>query len=290
VTASGTAHVVGLPVSRYLADERAGTVWGLNRSAVYVDLGGFVAALTAPGVPLMPNGVGLARRPSTLGLLHRGQPVRAGAGVVRIRGLRVSWDPASASIWDPGIRPWPAVALASHGGRWPLSRGDPDRGIATLADRSGRKAFAAVVHGIGRRRPHEVAHGAAGLVGRGAGLTPEGDDLLGGVAAALRAFGPGAGIGVDALDRLSAALAPPSLEARTTALSATLLRLAVDGSVVEPVRTLADPDAADRWDAALRRLTAIGGSTGPAYAAGMAWAARTLVAPDGCSTIESKEE
>jgi hypothetical protein len=277
VNDSATAHVVGLPVARRLAAGVTGTVYGANRSAAYVDVGGFVAAVTMPGVPLMPNGIGLAGRVPAVRLLRHGQRVRAGAGVVQAGTLRVSWDPEATGVWDPRIPPWPAVAVAALGSRWPLSSRDPGR-IATLTRGTGLAAFTAVLRGIRRRRPEEVALGAAGLVGRGPGLTPEGDDLLGGVAAALRAFGPGAGIGAVVLERLSAALAPPDLEARTTALSATLLRLAVDGSVLEPVRSLADPDAGDRWDAALRRLLSIGASTGSAYAIGMGWAARAVVA------------
>jgi Protein of unknown function (DUF2877) len=99
------------------------------------------------------------------------------------------------------------------------------------------------------------------LIGRGGGLTPEGDDVVAGVAAvvasspwpgALREAWLGALVGVD-------------LRSRTTALSATLLELAVRGMGPEPLQALLAGDAG-----ALARLEAIGHSTGRAYARGAA--------------------
>jgi hypothetical protein len=101
----------------------------------------------------------------------------------------------------------------------------------------------------------------ARLIGRGPGLTPEGDDLVCGVAAvvavgdwprALREAWVGALIGGD-------------LRRRTTALSATLLELAALGMGPEPLQALVAGDPG-----ALARLEAIGHSTGRAIARGAA--------------------
>jgi hypothetical protein len=87
--------------------------------------------------------------------------------------------------------------------------------------------------------------------------------VLAGVAATLVAVqgAPGAA--------RAAALLPPDLPSRTTPLSATLLALAAQGDVMEPVRALLDPRRAGpaAWLGALRRLERTGHSTGPAYAA-----------------------
>jgi hypothetical protein len=98
---------------------------------------------------------------------------------------------------------------------------------------------------------------AAALIGRGPGLTPEGDDLLAGAAIGARALGRAG---------LAEALCPPDPEARTTAVSATLLRLAAAGAAPEPVlRLLGGADPA----ATVAELLGLGRSTGRAIAAGL---------------------
>jgi hypothetical protein len=74
------------------------------------------------------------------------------------------------------------------------------------------------------------------LLGKGEGLTPEGDDILVGMLAGLRLLGPV--VGKPGAGGMLAAIAPIVLtEApfRTTALSAALLRHAVAGEVADPV-------------------------------------------------------
>jgi hypothetical protein len=118
-----------------------------------------------------------------------------------------------------------------------------------------------LVRAVESRDPSLAASAGARLIGRGGGLTPEGDDLVCGVAAviavgdwprALREAWLGALIGAD-------------LRRRTTALSATLLELAVGGMGPEPLQALVAGDPA-----ALARLEAIGHSTGRAIARGAA--------------------
>jgi hypothetical protein len=118
-----------------------------------------------------------------------------------------------------------------------------------------------LVRAVESRDPSLAASAGARLIGRGGGLTPDGDDLVCGVAAviavgdwprALREAWLGALIGAD-------------LRRRTTALSATLLELAVGGMGPEPLQALVAGDPA-----ALARLEAIGHSTGRAIARGAA--------------------
>jgi hypothetical protein len=106
----------------------------------------------------------------------------------------------------------------------------------------------------------EPAAIGASLIGRGPGLTPEGDDLVAGLAAvvaagpwpdAVRAAWVGALIGGD-------------LRRRTTALSATLIELAARGMGPEPLQAV----LAGR--PALDRLFAMGHTSGRAYARGAA--------------------
>ena len=113
---------------------------------------------------------------------------------------------------------------------------------------------------------------AGSLLGLGPGLTPAGDDLLAGLLVGLA----GRPDLRDPLADAVARLAP----ARTTWLSAELLRLAADGFAAPAVVALADalaghgPD--DTLADALPALLAVGHTSGAALARGLLLAAETL--------------
>jgi len=96
----------------------------------------------------------------------------------------------------------------------------------------------------------------AELIGRGPGLTPEGDDFVAGMAGVLAAAGR---------HDIVAALLGRDLRRRTTALSATLLELAARGLGPEPLQAVLAGRAS-----ALPRLLAMGHTSGRAYARGAA--------------------
>lgn len=124
-----------------------------------------------------------------------------------------------------------------------------------------------LVRALRTRDPSLAAAAGSRLIGRGGGLTPEGDDLVCGVAAVV-AVG-----GWDEASKQAwlGALIGADLRRRTTALSATLLELAARGMGPEPLQAwlAGDPDA-------LARLEAIGHSTGRAIARGAALAIRNV--------------
>lgn len=155
-------------------EEREGIALGRG----YVDVGGYVLALTEPGAPRMPNGVECALK------LEPGERVTVGGGVVHTAAVRVLVD----REWDPV----------------PRAR-------------------------VGLRVDCDVPIDAVSLAGRGAGLTPAGDDLLAGYAAGLVLFHGRR----DEARALVEAACP-----RTTALSATLLRHAANGELPEPAHDL----------------------------------------------------
>ena len=99
----------------------------------------------------------------------------------------------------------------------------------------------------------------ARLIGRGPGLTPEGDDFVAGLAAVVAASSWAS------REAWVAALIGGDLRRRTTALSATLLELAARGMGPEPLQAWLAGDAG-----ALGRLERLGHSTGRAYARGAA--------------------
>jgi len=106
-----------------------------------------------------------------------------------------------------------------------------------------------------------AAAAGARLIGRGPGLTPEGDDVVAGLAAVVAA-GNWPGASREAWVR---ALIGADLRRRTTALSATLLELAAVGMGCRPLQAWLAGDAAAR-----ERLVRLGHSTGRAIARGAA--------------------
>jgi hypothetical protein len=236
-----------------------GTVMAAGAGAWHLAFPGFVASVLARGVPLLPNALGTAAARLDGLPLAPGAPARMDAGGLVAGPHRIALD--GVSPWDPHVAPGDPERLDALAG-WLAARADP-------APPALRAALAA-------RSPDGLARAAADLLGRGPGLTPAGDDVLAGAAAGARARGEPA---------LARALLPPGARARTTALSATLLELAVAGAAPEPVGRLVrdGPDAA-----ALGELDRLGQSTGRAYAAGLAVALGALgrVPADGARVDE----
>jgi hypothetical protein len=146
-----------------------------------------------------------------------------------------------AHVWDPTLRLRETAFLGGAGAETPLERA------------------------VAARDPGLAAAAARQLIGRGPGSTPEGDDAIA-VTAALVAAGPW-----DAALKAAwlGAVLPDDLRARTPALSATLLELATQGAIAEPLH-------AALHGGPLERLTRLGHTTGRAYAVHGAAALRGL--------------
>jgi hypothetical protein len=276
------AERVATPVLERLAAGAAdGVARGGGSGAVYVELDGFVLALTARGVPLMPNGIAVERVDG----LAAGAVVRAAPGVVEGDGARVVWDAGDPPAWEPALRPAGPEARAALGQRGAAILaalgvdGAPSiaGGMAVTASGRGAEGATHLRRALVDRDPAAAARAGERRVGLGGGLTPEGDDVLAATAAVVAAVGDA--VGFMARDRAAwlAALVPADAGERTTALSATLLRLAADGRIVEPVHPLLDTGDA-RWREALVRLEGAGASTGRAYAVAVGATLRVLAA------------
>jgi len=226
------AEVVATPVlERLRAAAGAGVVRGATERAAYLDLGGFVVALTAPGVPLMPNGIAVPRTDVADGAVRAGPD-----GIVLSGGAVVSWD--GAARWDPALRraaPEDAPVLRARAaavldalGVAGAEAGAADAapvfaafGLSVAEARAapaptaaapaagGERARAGLEHlrrAVADRDAGAAARAADRLLGLGGGLTPEGDDVLAATAAVVAAAGDAAGFAAPDRARWLAAL------------------------------------------------------------------------------------
>jgi Protein of unknown function (DUF2877) len=290
------AHRVAVPVLERLAGGADGTVLGAGATAAWVDLGGFVLTITTREVALLPNAVALTGGAGALAGPVAGGAARCAPGRVDLPGVSVTWDPADPPAWDPTV-PSPTAGGAAVGRRGDavlaalgveaaadpaaVVRGLAGAGLASAAEAGGAGALELLLRAVLERDPGPAGLAAERLLGRGPGLTPEGDDLLAAVAATVAVLGPAAGLDGAPRAALLAALVPADgLAGRTTALAATLLELAARGQVAEPAGRLLDlgPAGERAWPAGLRRLQRLGHGSGRAYAAGIGAAASLLAA------------
>ncbi|AXH96853.1 DUF2877 domain-containing protein [Ornithinimicrobium avium] len=172
-----------------------------------------VLALVSPDALRLPGAV-LVPGPGDLAALRLAVGATVAVGEGRVQGsgaqlqVRRSWLP----------RPVPS-------GSWPAA---PE--VVTALDGLALRPGRADLGPLAAEALHDPVPGVAALVGLGPGLTPSGDDVLCGMLLVLGAAGHP--------DRAALADAVRGSLHRTTALSATLLRDALDGYAVPPVRDL----------------------------------------------------
>jgi hypothetical protein len=263
------AAAVAPPVSTAISAGDSGVVVG-SGSAVYVDFEGFVVAFTGPGVPLMPNAISLV---SSTGVecVRRGAQVTVVTGGMRVEDTFVDWTGARRGL--------SRVPVDSHASRRLVGARARELCVfmATLGLDGGRVALDELGESFVQRDVHRAGRAAKRLLGRGQGLTPEGDDVLAGCAAAIVAFGKPLGLADSEESKWLSTLCPPDVRVRTTALSATLLELACSGHVAEPLVTLLALDSGEEERrGAARRLVGVGHSTGRAWMTGCGLAAGGL--------------
>ncbi len=223
-----------------------GVSMGGADEALYIAFPEGVVAVTTPRIPLMPNGIVL---PDTA---WPARPV-IGCDAILFPGLlrlggRDIWLKPFATYDSRITHPAPLGELLVR-----------MRGAAEFLDGKDNSVvdgeLERLASSLASSNVRETRKTALLLIGRGRGLTPEGDDLLVGAAAACVALGmPG---------RVLKALVPDDVESRTTALSASLLRHAIAGQVVAPLLNVLSGRGHVTRD--IHMLVHIGHSTGRAY-------------------------
>ncbi|MDQ6522508.1 DUF2877 domain-containing protein [Nocardioides sp. LHD-245] len=207
-----------------------GTVVHAGSQAVYAEVGGRIIGVLAHGAVHVPCAIATAlpRLPDLPGIAV-GAPVTLGDGTLRVGPLSVGVA-RLVSFVTPPLTPAAAQRLAAV-----------PADLSPARDQLPAEALELLVAGD--------PAGVRALVGRGDGLTPVGDDVLCGWLVTTRAGGR---------DTTAIADAVRAHLPRTTGLSATLLRHAVDGEAITPFRTaLAVGDAA-----AVAALLAVGHTSG----------------------------
>ena len=159
--------------------ESEGRVLGASSHSAWVATSEGVIVVTAGGGPRLPNGIEIISPVSTTAvgeLLPPGSSVTLGEGALEAR------VPIAVSRWwDPS----PKVGTAAATEVAERIEGLPDAIDAV----SGSGLASAVDSG----RADAVVAAADRILGRGSGLTPEGDDYLAGVLASVRIVGPAVG-------------------------------------------------------------------------------------------------
>ncbi|MGD2043552.1 MAG: DUF2877 domain-containing protein [Acidimicrobiia bacterium] len=230
---------------------------GTSAGVTWLEVDGYVLALSGPNPIRPPNGVVVADLDS-LPQSTDGWLIGNGRFVLANGLIEVSrwWDPR------PVLGAVSPQALSDISSRATGFLGVEDGSLAPVI---------AAVEDSGR------SDAALALLGKGPGLTPEGDDLVIGLLAGLKLLGESVGA-PGTLETLNT-LAPTvtGAHARTTALSATLLRHAFRGEVSAPLGGFLQAlTGHEDLEAAVDMLRNLGATSGMAMGRGALAAARHL--------------
>ena len=235
----------------------AGEVVAVFRRSFYVRAGGKYACV---------GDSSLGRGPLNVLVSGFGEPALQESISVNFENARL-WEPAP---FGGGARPQLDALRACLDGHVPEEGlGCTILGIDNALSVHAQPALEAIDRWLAG---HALANEAARLIGVGPGLTPSGDDYLGGVLIGLRWLGRGAQ--ADSLWRWL----EPLLEARTSAISAAHLAAAAGGQAHEALHQVLDNLSA--WQApdllpSLASLDAVGHTSGWDALAGVVAVART---------------
>ncbi|MEJ5197886.1 MAG: DUF2877 domain-containing protein [Anaerolineae bacterium] len=271
---------IGQRAHALLAAGCAGRVMAVVSGAVYLQTDeGEIFWLMRPHTAMHARGIACDWRADDLAA---GMAFRARALVLEI-GARVQIDARGAALWQP--RTVGPAALAPRGtiaARLAALGGDPDRCAMPGQDVAG-----AFLHPPFADRFAQTDSGNMAafvercklLIGLGPGLTPAGDDFVGGFLFAWRHLGDAGAIAWDQqpVDDLIA-----WARDRTNAISHVFLRDLADGQGPEPLHdllcALLERDARESPATCADRLRRVGSSTGAQLLGGALTALRLFIA------------
>lgn len=251
-------------------------VVSVHRSVIDIAAPGGLLAVAERAVGGLPDGISVEARDLRALGVEVGMRVEVTASAWTIPKARLRIDLHGAARWSPAI---PVASAAA----WPARRSvvadllaapDPRGALAiTLTERVATDARAAMAGALLYADRTAAAEAARWLIGLGAGLTPSGDDAIAGVEAVLHAVGhPLAGFSDAALE---------DVDARTTGVSAAMLRHAARGAFAERIHDLVRAvlmDAPGPGGAAIARAAGWGATSGLDTLRGVALALEAVAA------------
>jgi hypothetical protein len=258
----GTVTTIGRRAAALLGGERNGRVLAPLTASIYIVVREQVLWLGGPAETLHPRAILLSRRPQA--------DASAPGDLVRL-------PPCLVQAWSPQPIPTGAAAAAAlrRGaaaliGATPVLGRPQGFGARLIGEPLGFPLAGAaepaesLAAACARDAPDDAADAALAVLGLGSGLTPSGDDFVGGVFFARAALSHAGASDPDRWRRAAGRLREAAPRA-THPISAALLGDLLDGEGWEPLHTLASALARDDDAAALdaaRRLTRLGHSSG----------------------------
>ena len=266
-----SGYLAGPVATPIVAQSGTGRVVAVFSSVAYVKLSGEFIAIAKAGVepgPLtlltdIPAKTDLSRLGFTPGQNAQFQP-----GLIRVAGVSITLDPVS--LWSPPVSCPPSAQRLAQGlsslARSELAPPEPSLGGIDWRDGATFAPGRAWLACVWTKGGSDAAW-ARQLVGRGPGLTPSGDDFLGGMMIALHRLHR-----ADIAGRLWQSIEDTAKQA-TNEISCALLRAAARGhgsaSLQSAITALCD--GGRDLDAALAQIDQIGHSSGWDALAGV-WA------------------
>ncbi|MFL6177933.1 MAG: DUF2877 domain-containing protein [Ornithinibacter sp.] len=216
------------------------TVVAAHRYALYLSVRGEVVPVVTADAVALPTAVRLAVESGSVPWgVTAGDVVRVGGGRLTFPAL----DVVAARTW----RPARVRRVAAGAGRAGGHRVDDLSDQLETNSRGSDSDWLARGIRTACGADATVAEIVDGIVGRGPGLTPSGDDALAGALLVTHALGTGTALADAVRARLGA----------TTAVSAALLDAAADGYAARPVVTLVDAAVAGDAAAVTRALPSV---------------------------------
>ena len=244
---------------------RAATVLGTSGYAVWLLVENSVVVVATNDATRLPNGIEipLSAKNDPFESVEHGATVELGWNRVMLQGLAVH----VARWWDPR----PALPAMTVEQLEAAIAGLPATVPHVDAERLGTA--------LKLCSPTALLAAAKPLIGKGAGLTPAGDDYMAGALAGTRLLSEALNhrAGTSMLDRTARPIAKLA-DTRTTTFSAALIQHALRGQVAAPAGALLR-SLAGRGDVASAHeaLTKVGHTSGPALAAGMVLGAQSII-------------
>ena len=236
---------------------------GLSDHAVWIGVDDEVIVLSDKETVRLPNTVELAV--DHLGRwVSNDDAVVVGGGIITVGLLTVSprrwFDP------QPILSKCSSVQLAKN--------------VTTLVDHAGAPTDTCLGEALAGEDVEAVLSAVRLLLGKGQGLTPEGDDVVAGALASYVLLGRSIGVNSTLLEGVTQPLEELS-RTQTNSFSGALLRHALQGRVARPFSDVLHAltgrgDIASTTD----RLLAVGHSSGPALAAGLRVGSSAIISKD----------